>query len=199
MPANPAQAHDSCMWLRRIIVAVAAYALFAGALATFYFVVQQDGRSAVEDAPRALLSAGPEAVKAPPSQRFDLTQYDGTFWVRYDATGTPVAGDGVLHGSLAQVPYGVLQNARAAGEDAVSWEPQPGLRFAIVAQPFGTGSIVAGQSLHRTEQRIQRTGIYVGLALVAGFVVVGIAVVADALVARRRAAPLRRPDIRDES
>lgn len=167
-------------------MAVAAYALFAGALATLYVVVQQDGRSAIEDAPRALLSAGADAVRAEPSQRFDLEHYRGTFWVRYDAAGTPVAGNGVLRGSLAQVPFGVLQNARAAGEDAVSWEPQPGLRFAIVAQPFGTGSIVAGQSLHRAEQRIQRTGLSIGLALVAGLVVVAIAVVADALVTRRR-------------
>lgn len=177
------------MWLRRIIVAVAAYALFAGGLATLYVVVQQQGRSAVEDAPRVLLSAGPGAVTASPAQRFDLAHYRGTFWVRYDAAGTPVAGDGVLHGSLAQVPYGVLQNAHAAGEDAVSWEPEPGLRFAIVAQPFGSGSIVAGQSLQRTEQRIQRTTLYVGIALVAGFVVVVIAVGADALLPHRRLTP----------
>ena len=177
------------MWLRRIIVAVAAYALFAGGLATLYVVVQQDGRSAAEDAPRVLLSAGASAVTASPSRRFDLEQYRGTFWVRYDAAGTPVAGDGVLRGSLAQVPFGVLQNARAAGENAVSWEPEPGLRFAIVAQPFGKGSIVAGQSLRRTEQRIQRTGLYIGLALAAGLVVVVIAVVADALVVQRRLTP----------
>ena len=179
------------MWLRRIIAAGAAYALFAGALATLYDVVQQDGRHAVEDAPRALLSAGATtaASTGPGAGRpggFDLDNYLGTFWVTYDAAGRPTAGNGYLGGSLARVPRGVLQTAQVAGEDAVTWQPQQGLRFAIVAQPLGDGSIVAGQSLRPTEQRASRTLFIIAGALVAGLFVVGAAVAADALVARRR-------------
>ncbi len=174
------------MWLRRIIVAVAAYALFAGGLATLYVVVQQDGRHAVEDAPRALLSAGATDSGAGRSGGYDLDNYLGTFWVTYDAAGRPTGGNGYLGGSLAQVPRGVLQTAQVEGEDAVTWQPQPGLRFAIVAQPLGDGSIVAGQSLRPTEQRASRTLFLIAGALVAGLLVVGAAVAADALVARRR-------------
>lgn len=176
------------MWLRRIIIAVAAYLLFAGGLATLYVVVQQDGRQAAEDAPRALLYAGEASLTQQPGQ-VDLSRSLGTFWVRYDAAGRPIAGDGYLDGSLARVPQGVLRTARTLGEDAVSWEPKPGLRFAVVAQPVGDGVSVAGQSLQRTEQRIERTSLYVGGALVAGLFVVGAAVVADALVAQRRLTP----------
>ncbi|MCI0157040.1 hypothetical protein KNO15_10070 [Leifsonia shinshuensis] len=170
---------------------MAAYALFAGALATLYVVVQQDGRHAVEDAPRALLSAGATSAgatdaNAARSNNLDLDHYLGTFWVSYDAAGRPTAGDGYLGGSLARVPHGVLQTAQATGEDAVSWQPEPGLRFAIVAQPLGDGVIVAGRSLQPTEQRASRTLLFVAGALVAGLVVVGAAVAADALVARRR-------------
>ncbi|WP_426625733.1 hypothetical protein ACPPVW_06685 [Leifsonia sp. McL0607] len=177
------------MWLRRIIVAVAAYALFAGGLATLYVVVQQDGRHAVEDAPRALLSAGATTSPAQQPDRLDLEHYLGTFWVRYDAAGRPTAGNGYLSGSLAQVPRGVLETARATGEDAVSWEPEPGLRFAIVAQPLDEGVIVAGQSLQRTEQRTDRTMLFIAGALVAGLFVVGAAVAGDALVTQRRLTP----------
>lgn len=177
------------MWLRRIIVAVVAYALFAGGLVTLYVVVQQDGRHAVEDAPRALLSSGATASGAGQQDQLDLEHYLGTFWVSYDAAGRPTAGDGYLGGRLAQVPRGVLETAQATGEDAVSWEPQPGLRFAIVAQPLGTGVIVAGQSLQRTEQRADRTVLYIGGALIAGLLVVGAAVAADALVTQRRLTP----------
>lgn len=177
------------MWFRRIIVAVAAYLLFAGGLATLYVVVQQDGRQAVEDAPRALLSTGEASPATQQPDRMDLSHSLGTFWVRYDAAGRPTAGDGYLDGSLARVPQGVLRTARTLGEDAVSWEPKPGLRFAVVAQPVGDGVIVAGQSLRRTEQRIERTSLYVGGALVAGLFVVGAAVAADALVAQRRLTP----------
>lgn len=172
------------MWLHRIVIAVAAYALFAGGLATLYVVEQQAGRNAVEDAPRTLLSTG-EATAAPQQpDRVDLSHYLGTFWMRYDAAGDPTAGNGYLGGSLARVPIGVLEAAKASGEDAVSWEPEPGLRFALVAQPAGDGVVVAGQSLERTEQRATRTLIYIGLALVAGLVVAAAAVAADALLGR---------------
>lgn len=177
------------MWLRRIIVAVAAYALFAGGLATLYVVVQQDGRRSVEDAPRALLSARATTTAGQQPDRLDLEHYLGGFWVSYDAAGRPTAGNGYLGGALARVPRGVLETAQATGEDAVSWEPEPGLRFAIVAQPLGTGVIVAGQSLQRTEQRADLTMLYIAGALVAGLLVVGAAVAADAIVAQRRLTP----------
>jgi hypothetical protein len=111
--------------------------------------------------------------------------------VRYDAAGRPTAGDGYLGGSLARVPRGVLHTVQAAGEeDAVTWEPEPGLRFAIVAQGLSDGGvIVAGQSLQPTELRAERTRLIIGGALVAGLFVVGAAVVADALVAQRRLTP----------
>jgi hypothetical protein len=172
------------MWLHRIVIALAAYALFAGGLATLYVVEQQEGRNAVEDAPRALLSTGEAAAAQAQPDRVDLTHNLGTVWVQYDADGAPVAGDGYLGGSLARVPRGVLETAKADGEDAVSWAPEPGLRFAIVAQPAGSGVIVAGQSLLRTEQRADRTLIYIALALVAGLIVVAAAVAADALLPR---------------
>lgn len=175
------------MWFRRIIVAVAAYALFAGGLATLYVVEQQAGRSAVEDAPRALLSTGEATAASTQPDRVELTSYLGTFWVQYDAHGTPIAGNAYLDGALARVPQGVLDTAKATGEDdAVSWEPEQGLRFAIVAQPVGNGVIVAGQSLQRTEQRATRMSIYIGLALVAGLFVVGAAVGADVLFTAAR-------------
>ena len=178
------------MWFRRIVVAVAAYALFTGGLATLYIVEQQAGRNAVEDAPRALLSTGEATAASTQPDRVDLTSYLGTFWVQYDAHGAPIAGNGYLDGRPAQVPHGVLEAAKATGEgDAVSWEPEQGLRFAIVAQPVGSGVIVAGQSLQRTEDRAARTLIYIGLALVAGAFVVGAAVGADALLTQRRLTP----------
>ena len=172
------------MWLHRIVIALAAYALFAGGLATLYVVEQQEGRNAVEDAPRALLSAGDAAAAPTQPDRVDLTHYLGTFWVQYTADGAPVAGDGYLGGSLARLPRGVLEAAKSSGEDAVSWEPEPGLRFAIVAHPAGSGVIVAGQSLLQTEQRADRTLIYITLALVAGAFVVAAAVAADAFLPR---------------
>lgn len=186
------QEQDAGMWVHRIVVALAAYALFAGGLATLYVVEQQEGRSAVEDAPRALLSAGSAASAEPQAARVDLGHYLGTFWVRYDDDGRPSSGNGYLDGALAQVPRGVIRSAAATGEDAVTWQPEPGLRFAVVAQPVGGGVLLSGQSLRLTEQRADRALLYIALAAVAGALVVAVAVGADALLSPRRAADAQR-------
>ncbi|MGN7797647.1 hypothetical protein [Leifsonia sp. 22587] len=46
------------MWVHRVVFAVVVYCLFALAVGSTYVIVQHDGRSAVEDAPRALLAGG---------------------------------------------------------------------------------------------------------------------------------------------
>ncbi|WP_158861849.1 hypothetical protein [Leifsonia sp. AG29] len=186
------------MWIRRSLLAVALYALFVLALGTVYIVAQHDGRSSAEDAPRALLSSarstgGTGAVDAAGQpRRRDLAHDQGVFWIRYDSSNQPTAGNGLLHGSLAVVPPGVLDSARERGQDAVTWQPEPGLRFAIVAQPTTHGGVViAGQSLQRTELRAEQTLLYVMLALLGGLAVVVAWVVVDWLVSRPRPWPDR--------
>ncbi|MFP3464906.1 hypothetical protein [Leifsonia sp. SIMBA_070] len=168
------------MWVRRLVIAVAAYALFAGSLAVVYAVVQHNGRNAVEDAPRQLLSSTVDPSSEPHEE---LARFQGVFWVRYDAGDRPIAGNGYLHGTIATVPSGVLATAREAGEDAVTWQPENGLRFAIVAEDVGHGDVMmAGASLDRTEGRADATLLYVLLGLIAGAVVVAVACAVDALV-----------------
>jgi hypothetical protein len=170
------------MRVHRAVVFAAVYVLFALAVGTVYIVAQHDGRSAAEDAPRVLLSA---ASTADQPSRLDLARYQGVFWIRYGTADQPVDGNGYLHGTLGAVPAGVLDTARHAGEDAVTWQPEAGLRFAIVAQPASGGDvIVAGQSLHRTELRASQSLVYVGLSLIAGAIVVALAVAVDAGVER---------------
>lgn len=180
MPETVCRCILNRMWVHRTVFAVAAYVLFALALGTVYFVVQHDGRNAVEDGPRALLSAADTSGQP---HHLDLSGYQGVFWMRYDAGDRPTGGNGYLHGALAAVPRGVLDDARRNGEDAVTWQPAEGLRFAIVAQPQRGGDVVvAGQSLQRTELRASQTLIVIVLALIGGLVVAGAAIGVDAVV-----------------
>ncbi len=64
-----------------------------------------------------------------------------------------MSGTVTLHGSLPVLPAGVLQAARTSGSDAVTWQPEPGLRMAVVARPAGGEVVVAGQSLTPYEDR----------------------------------------------
>ncbi|MGO4593783.1 hypothetical protein AB4Z18_08160 [Leifsonia sp. 2TAF2] len=179
------------MWVRRILIAIVAYALFALALGAVGIVAQHGGRSAAEDAPRALLSS--QDVSDQPA-RLDLARVRGTFWLRYNAVNEPTAGNGYLGNRLATIPGGVLDAARRSGEDAVTWAPANGLRFAIVAQRLSGGDVlVSGQSLERTELRASQMIMYLTLALLAGLLLIATAVVVDWQLSRRKTLPQPGP------
>ncbi len=70
----------------------------------------------------------------------------------YDASGRVIAGTATLHGRLPQPPPGVFNYMRAHGEDWVSWQPEVGIRVALVGQRLPNGDFaVAGQSIVRGE------------------------------------------------
>lgn len=182
------------MWVQRIVITGVVYCLFALAVASTYAIVQHDGRSSVEDGPRALLSAvaadgGPAGVG---QSRVDLARNTGLFWTRYDRADRPVAGNGYLAGSLADVPPGVIDTARERTSDAVTWQPTDQLRFAIVAESEPGGDVlVAGQSLGRTEQRAEQSLVIAILALFGGAVVAAAGLAVLAVADRRSDARLR--------
>lgn len=180
-----AQGDHGRMWVQRVVFAVVVYGLFALAVGSTYVMVQHEGRSAVEDAPRALLSG--EVVGQP--SRVDLARSQGSFWTRYDRTDRPIHGNGYLHGVLADPPAGVIDTARERGTDAVTWEPSAGLRFAIVAQAEPDGEVLmAGESLSRTEERAAQSLIITLAVLVAGAVMMGAGLAVCALVGRNTTA-----------
>ncbi len=79
------------------------------------------------------------------------------FLVIYDQAGNPVSGTGLLHGALPKIPQGIFEYVRQHGEERVTWQPEPGLRFAIVvaygAADARSGFAMAGASLRETENR----------------------------------------------
>jgi hypothetical protein len=106
----------------------------------------------------------------------------------YDASGRVLAGTATLHGRLPQPPPGVFNYMRAHGEDWVSWQPEVGVRVALVGQQLGNkGSasgwfVIAGQSIVRgetMEDHFNRVLWWIWAAMMLGAVGVF-------LVARRR-------------
>ena len=144
-----------------VIGAVVITAIFG----SIYVVAQQVERQGANDAPLRLASqlastnGSPGATAgAAAGDHVDLAKSLALFYVVYDSTGTPVSGTGYLDGALATLPHGVIEAARATGEDRVTWQPQPGLRFAAVAIASGANVIVAGQSLAPSESRTDAVG-----------------------------------------
>jgi hypothetical protein len=91
-----------------------------------------------------------------------------------------------LHGEVPNLPVGVLDTTRAAGTDVVTWQPEPGLRMAVVARQAAGKVIVAGQSLTPFENADKRTQLVLTAGWLASLVVLVAAYVVAGLYSRRR-------------
>jgi hypothetical protein len=157
-------------------------------IGSVYVSFQQFGRKAANDAPAATAAAQVKLLEADavPSPRLELTPESGIFVIIYGPDDQPVSGTATLNGSLPVLPAGVLQTARTTGSDAVTWQPEPGLRMAVVARPAEGKVIVAGQSLTPYEDRDQMVLMFLTSGWLASMVVLSAGYASTELLTRRR-------------
>lgn len=133
---------------------------------------------AEDAAGRLSTGARPEDVTSGLS--VDLTTSLAPFTIVYDADGAIVASTGLLDGRAPTPPEGVLRTAVDGGSNSITWEPQDGVREAIVVVPWsgtdGIGTVLVGRSLRAVEEREASLTLMVGAGLV-------VALVASAAVA----------------
>ncbi len=89
------------------------------------------------------------------------------FYVIYDENANPVISNALLYNNMPKLPLGVFRAAKEKGENKISWQPAPGLRFAtIIVHVTGkfNGYILSGRSLLETEKRIENLTLMTGLA-----------------------------------
>ncbi|MFP3579034.1 hypothetical protein [Arthrobacter sp. fls2-241-R2A-200] len=135
--------------MSRIIGWIAAAAVVTVVFCSVYIAFQQSGRRSADIAPAAAAASAVQmlATSVPSVPRLELTPESGVFVLVYGSDDRPEAGTATLHGVLPTVPAGVLDTARRSGADAVTWQPEPGLRLAVVARSAEGKVVVAGQSL----------------------------------------------------
>lgn len=144
-----------------------------------YLAVQQDLRQGANDPQIQMAEDAATAVKggALPSSLVgpygkapvDIGQSLAPYIVFYDDAGAPVAGTGMLHGTLPHLPQGVFDATRLLGENRITWQPEPGVRSAIIlvrAEGAHPGFVMAGRSLRETELREDQLSFEVGMALI---------------------------------
>jgi hypothetical protein len=70
----------------------------------------------------------------------------------YDSTGHALGGDATLNGKWPQPPQSIFDTIRRRGEEHVTWQPQPGVRIALVGRTLASGGFVfSGESLLQSE------------------------------------------------
>ena len=128
------------------------------------------------------LTAGEPLASVAPARTLDVGASLAPFTIVYDAQGTVLAATGQLHGQTPSLPSGALDNVRQHGEDRLSWQPEPGARYAAVVERVTgpqPGFVLVARSLRETEQRI---GVVQLLALVAWLVLLAASLVAVVVV-----------------
>jgi hypothetical protein len=128
-----------------------------------YLAVQQALRQGANDPQiqmaedaATVLAHGGTVESVLPTTQVDLEQSIAPFITVFDDTGTPLASSGLLHGQMPPIPAGVFDYVRQHGEDRITWQPEPGVRQAIVVVSYTgspSGFVVAGRSLREVERR----------------------------------------------
>ena len=152
--------------MKRIIPWLVGLVVVTLLIGSTYLSLQRLGRQADDDVPAGLAlsqlnSPDPQVLKA--DTPIDLTQGPETFVNVYRGDGTPLTGSGTLSGSVPRLPQGVIESALQTGQDRVTWQPQQGVRYAIVARATGDTVVVAGQNLQPSESRNRTMELFLGL------------------------------------
>ncbi len=121
--------------------------------------------------------AAPDAVAG--QGTVDMAASLAPFTIVYDGQGRVLASSARLDGVTPSLPSGVLEYARAHGQDRLTWQPRPGVRIAAVVERAGDGAVLSGRSLREVEARVDQldmlcmAGWLGGLAVLAAAVIGG--------------------------
>ncbi len=128
-----------------------------------YAVVQQDIRQSANDPQIQLaedsatkLADGQSIQEVVPEEKVDIAKSLAPYIIVFDSSGKPVASSAQLNGQTPTIPVGVFASVRQNGEDRITWQPQSGVRSAVVVTQFkgsSSGFVLAGRSLREVEKR----------------------------------------------
>ncbi len=137
--------------------------IVTGISGLIYTAVQQDLRQSANDPQIQMaedtatkLAAGQQIQNVVPAEKVDIATSLAPYIIVFDATGKPVASSALLNGQTPTIPSGVIDYVRQHGEDRITWQPQSGVRSAIVVTQYkgpNPGFVLAGRSLREVEIR----------------------------------------------
>jgi hypothetical protein len=91
-----------------------------------------------------------------PQFKVDISKSLGTFIMIYDVNGKLVNGSATIDGKTPELPQGVFDTTKKAGETRFTWQPQKDARTALVMVHYKQvkeGYIAIGRSLREIENR----------------------------------------------
>ena len=142
------------------LAAAAIVTILAGLV---YATVQQTYRTGANDPQLQLARDISNKIesKGTPGKWFDddtieISRSLSVFNTLYNDKNEPALSTGVLHGKLPLLPEGVFDEAKKNGENVFTWQPEQGVRVAIVLKSIPSSSysfVAVGRSLDEVELR----------------------------------------------
>lgn len=131
---------------------------------TMYGAIQHQIRTAANDPQiqiaqdtASALTTSSDATTLVSAQKVDMAKSLAPFTIVYDDQGKVVTSSAMLNGQTPIIPSGVLDYTRTHGEDRLTWQPQAGVRDAIVVVHYSganSGFVLTGRSLSEVEVRV---------------------------------------------
>ena len=112
-----------------------------------------------------VLTNGQSVYSVLPSSKIDIAQSLAVYVVVFDDTGKAIASSGMLHNQMPTLPPGVFDYVRQHGENRITWQPEPGVRSAIVITRYtgaSSGFVMAGRSMRESEARTDQLTLLLG-------------------------------------
>ena len=146
-----------------------------------YVTVQQSHRTSANDPQLQIaldlknaIETNRSTVKWMPGDTIEISKSLSVFKTFYNRNGEPVQSTGFLDGQLPRIPKTVLDFTERNRENVVTWQPQSGIRLAMVIESVKSpsiGFVAVGRSLKDVEKR---ESTLVTMVLVAWLVCVGV-------------------------
>ena len=127
--------------------------------------IAEDDEARIED-----YGAGPQTIVGNP---VNIEKSLAPFVIVYDEKGDAVASSGLLKGIIPVPPKGVFEYLKLNNEDRFTWEPEAGIRSAVVMRKINgnrPGFILVGRSMREIETRIHSLEFMIGGFWIAGMV-----------------------------
>ena len=87
------------------------------------------------------------------TDKIDIGESLAPYLSIYDTSHQLVATSATLHGAPLTPPSGVFDSAQTNGVNILTWQPEAGVRSAIVVKSYPGGFVLAGRSLQSVEER----------------------------------------------
>ena len=102
------------------------------------------------------IASGTPPLQAVMGAPVSVLSEDAPYLIVYNPEGSTTAATGLFDGKVSVLPRGVLEYARDHGTNRRTWEPEKGIRHAIVIVPIQGGKlgyVLSGRSLSYAEQQ----------------------------------------------